>query len=592
MAEKAPVSRISRKKEWNSQVTTLPLDDIKVKNLFKTLHDVVCSACGPNGRSKFFQSSSGGHVTVTSMSSRILHSLSGLSHPILRLILSAVRGHLDNYSDGGLQTTVFLLSLVQSSLDLPIPRALIPQLYQHSLEFLRSHLDSCQWKMKLDFGKMKNMLTIINSIIGTKPTCGLSQSDRQHIGVLIMQAFVKSLPSRTPHQDSSEEVLSPEPIPIVTCEGDSVEDSRILEGVVLRAPDIAIFQHQRKTLVGSTVKVALYNISMAGDTDEWFASDVRTETTSTGDNFSITSAVLRQMIKLADWLIAVGVRVVACQKCVHPALKQYLRDKGAFVIDRLSILHISAVQRLTGAQILSTFREDISEASFGQLDRIDHLILNDKSYIHLLPKSASSQVNTLVLCSPEETSLEELKTACQAAVCALYKTLACPYVVPGAGCLDTHLASVLRRYAQTSGSKVAEEFGCTKGQLIAVINNLAHCLESLAKSLEHDGGGHVTDSIHRHHWSVFPGAITIKPSTPRCLCGFVSRNEIMEWSLMGDLDSCVVGDCTDSVEKELEYRVLDIFSMKMNSLRTAIETANVILRVHCVVCSRISSAVT
>ena len=116
----------------------------------------------------------------------------------------------------------------------------------------------------------------------------------------------------------------------MTSEGDSVEDSRILEGVVLRAPDIAIFQHQRKTLVVSTVKIALYNISMAGDTDEWFASDVRTETTSTGDNFSVTSAVLRQMIKLADWLIAVGVRVVACQKCVHPALKQYLRDKVGF----------------------------------------------------------------------------------------------------------------------------------------------------------------------------------------------------------------------------------------------------------------------
>ena len=48
-------------------------------------------------------------MTVTSTSSRILHSLSGLSHPILRLILSAVRGHLDNYSDGGLQTTVLLL---------------------------------------------------------------------------------------------------------------------------------------------------------------------------------------------------------------------------------------------------------------------------------------------------------------------------------------------------------------------------------------------------------------------------------------------------------------------------------------------------
>ena len=115
----------------------------------------------------------------------------------------------------------------------------------------------------------------------------------------------------------------------MTCEGDSVEESRILEGVVLRAPDIATFQHQGKTLVGNSPKVALYNISMAGDTEEWFAGDVRTETAGTGDKFSITNAVLRQIIKLSDWLVAAGVRVIACQKCVHPFIKTYLRDKAS-----------------------------------------------------------------------------------------------------------------------------------------------------------------------------------------------------------------------------------------------------------------------
>ena len=63
-------------------------------------------------RLKFFQSSSGGHVTVTSTSSKILHSLSGLSHPILRLILAAVQGHLDHYCDGGLQTALLLVRYI------------------------------------------------------------------------------------------------------------------------------------------------------------------------------------------------------------------------------------------------------------------------------------------------------------------------------------------------------------------------------------------------------------------------------------------------------------------------------------------------
>lgn len=46
---------------------------------------------------------------MTSTSSKILHSLSGLSHPILRLILFSIKGHLDNYGDGGLQTALLLV---------------------------------------------------------------------------------------------------------------------------------------------------------------------------------------------------------------------------------------------------------------------------------------------------------------------------------------------------------------------------------------------------------------------------------------------------------------------------------------------------
>ena len=52
--------------------------------------------------------------------------------------------------------------------------------------------------------------------------------------------------------------------------------------------------------------------------------------------------------------------------------------QGAFVVDRVSIVHISAVQRLTGAAILSTFTMDIPESSFGQLQKIEHVVLNDK----------------------------------------------------------------------------------------------------------------------------------------------------------------------------------------------------------------------
>lgn len=588
MEGKSNSSRLSTK---TSQVLVQPLDDSKIRNLLHSLQDVVKSALGPSGRLKFFQTSGGGHVTVTSTSSKILHSLSGLSHPISRLILSAVRGHLDTYNDGGLRTALLMLSLIQSAIDMPIPRVLVTEIFEHSLQVLSDHLQSCVWKMKVDVGHMKSMMSVVNSIVGTKPACHLSESEKQYITVLLIKAFLHSLPSKT-SKDSSCPVLTPLPVQIVTCEGDPVNESKILQGVLLQAPNIPSFRRS-KTLISHPTKVALYNVSMAGDTDEWFGNSVKTEATIFGHDSNIESAVLGQMLKVADWLIDTGVAVVACQKCVHPIVKQYLQDKGAFVIDRVSIVHITAVQRLTGATTLSTFTLDIPVSNFGQLERIDHVVINDKSYIHLFsqPSSQSSPVCTLQLCSPNETFLEELKLVCQASIIALHETLKQPYVVPGAGCLDTHLALMLRMYGSKCSSEKSRDFGCSKGQFMSVINNVALCLESQAKDLEHDGGSDIIDSANHHHWSLPPGALELKPSMPHCMCGLVSHDHSLEWSMMGDAADTLFGDrdmcCAGNSSKIFENVVLDIYSMKMNSYKIAFETANAILRIQSVVCSSV-----
>ena len=127
---------------------------------------------------------------------------------------------------------------------------------------------------------------------------------------------------------------------------------------------------------------------------------------------------------------------------------------------------------------------------------------------------------------------------------------------------------------------------------------MASSLESLARSLEHDGGGHLTDSANQHHWSVPPGAVELKPSMPCCTCGLASRDESMRWNIMGDIGGCVLQDScdgeinhcytADAGEKTFDNSVLDMFSMKTNCYRTAFETANAILRVHCVICSSIA----
>ena len=78
------------------------------------------------------------------------------------------------------------------------------------------------------------------------------------------------------------------------------------------------------------------------------------------------------------------------------------------------------------------------------------------------------------------------------------------------------------------------------------------------------------------------------------MCGLVSRDPGSEWSMMGSYQNSRVdcgGPCQETEEQQqttLENSIMDVYSIKMNSYKTAFETANAILRVESLVCSDVA----
>ena len=113
----------------------------------------------------------------------------------------------------------------------------------------------------------------------------------------------------------------------MACEGSSIQESQLVSGVLLEAPEYPTFMNNH-VFKAEQIKVALYNVSMAGDTQEWFEG-VTTETAPGLFAVNIAGGVLKQMLLVADELTACGVKLVACQKCMHPALKTHLRERAS-----------------------------------------------------------------------------------------------------------------------------------------------------------------------------------------------------------------------------------------------------------------------
>ena len=126
---------------------------------------------------------------------------------------------------------------------------------------------------------------------------------------------MQTLPS--PSQENK-----PHPINFVLCEGLPIEESKVVHGILLESSSPSSTCNTES----KPIKVAVYNISMAGDSEELF-SDVKLETMAACSATCITDGTLRLMTKVVNRLVDLEVGLVACQKCIHPLMKQNLKEK-------------------------------------------------------------------------------------------------------------------------------------------------------------------------------------------------------------------------------------------------------------------------
>ena len=95
-------------------------------------------------------------------------------------------------------------------------------------------------------------------------------------------------------------------------------------------------------------------------------------------SFKIEDDVLRLMMKMVDDMIKHHVQLVACQKIIHPTLQHYITSHNLYFVERLSIFHIEAMQKLTGAKLISSCLAKISEDSYGSLKEMKLLTIQKK----------------------------------------------------------------------------------------------------------------------------------------------------------------------------------------------------------------------
>lgn len=566
------MSRLEAKKP--SICRSDPLTGERARASLAALKGLVTSCYGPAGRLKQLHNGRGGSVVTTSQSAALLAGLP-VSHPVLKVLTAAVGNHVACFSDGGLFTAILCCNLVENVQRLGLAPTTVIKLNKHLLSLCTSYLKSegCACRIPVDFSSTQILLSLVRSILTSKPACMLIAKEVDHISTLILRAFLLTIP-----ENAQEHIILGKSI-IVPLKGQRVIDSAVLPGILIEVSGVQLMKIL-PIKKSDSFKVALFCVSLSGD-----LSDTGEGTLLVSYGVSLENAALDQLFNLGKQLVSDHVDLVLCQKVIHPSLKQFLRTHHVIAVDRIGVSLMEPLSKVTGTWPIGSLGS-ISPSSYGSVKDLCIAKFGCKHFFHLIPNKTT--ICSLLLCNRNDTAWDELKLTCQTALHALQLTIKDPYVLLGGGCTETHLVAYIRHKTHNEPESVLRDERCSQTELQLITEAFCSALESLAGSLEHDGGEILTDSKYGHFWSVqanLPSAVNWPDLPSRCGCGLYSSQEELSWSFLRSArhpfppQTCLSREATGSADT----LTLDCFTAKLSGLQVAVETANLILDLSCVI---------
>ncbi|XP_027549205.1 McKusick-Kaufman/Bardet-Biedl syndromes putative chaperonin isoform X3 [Neopelma chrysocephalum] len=352
-------------------------------------------------------------------------------------------------------------------------------------------------------------------------------------------------------------------------------DSTVLPGLLIETPEIQLGKPLAVKRTGSNmIKIALFCVSMSGDS---FSPEEGTIAVCHG--ISLEMSELNQLLNVGKQLVNDGVGLVVCQKVIHPSLKQYLKENLVMAVDRAGLSLLEPLSRMTGSKPIASIHS-LSPGCYGSLKDVSIERVASKHFVHLIPED--TVICSLILCNRSETAWDELKRVCETAEHVLQLTMKEPLALLGGGCTETHLASYIRYKSSNLSTSTFQDLGCSQTQYQLVADGFCRSLESVARSLNRDGGEILTDVVYGHCWFVpsgFPSVSNWSDVASKCGCGINGNTEDLSWRILeGQSCSPVIQGCPKEPSvKVTDFLTLDCFAAKCSGLQVALETTNLVL---------------
>ena len=487
-----------------------------------------------------------GGIVLTNDGHAILREIE-VAHPAAKSMIELSRTQDEEVGDG--TTTVIILAgemLAQAlpQLERNIHPVVIIQAYKRALSDALAIVEEIS--IPVDTSSDKAMISLIESSIGTKTIARYSElmcslalravrvvsKDATSIANALTNGPVANGPSKSttapsrPHEIDIKRYAKVEKVP-----GGEIEDCRVLDGVMLNK-DITHASMRRKI---ANPRIILLDCPLEYKKGE---SQTNIEISNEESWNRILEIEEEQVKRMCDAILALKPDLVITEKGVSDLAQHHFVKANVTALRRVRKTDNNRVARAVGATIVNRV-DDLTESDVGTGCGLFEIEKIGDEYFTFLTKCENPKACTILLRGPSKDILNEIERNLQDAMSVARNVMFHPRLCPGGGA--TEMAISVRLYQRAKS---------VEGVMQWPYKAVAEAMEVIPRTLIQNAGA----------------------SPIRLLTNLRAKQAEGKSSYGVDGDTGAVVDMK-------EYGIWEPQAVKMQSIKTAVESACLLLRV-------------
>lgn len=499
----------------------------------KAVSDVIRTCLGPKAMLKMLLDPMGGLV-LTNDGHAILREID-VAHPAAKSMLELSRTQDEEVGDG--TTTVIILAgdilahcapyLIEKNIHPVIIIQALKRALSDALEVIK------QVSRPVDVENDSAMKKLIKASIGTKyvnhwseKMCDLALNAVKTVRIELGQVS---------EGEPSFEIDTKRYVRVEKIPGGDVLDSRVLKGVLLNKDVV----HPKMSRMVQNPRVVLLDCPLEYKKGE---SQTNIEISKEEDWNRILQIEEEQVQYMCEQILAVKPSVVITEKGVSDLAQHYLLKGGCSVLRRVKKSDNNRISRVTGATIVNRI-EDLKESDVGTQCGLFKVEMIGDEYFTFLDECQDPKACTIMLRGGSKDILNEIERNLQDAIAVARNVMLSPSLSPGGGATEMAVSV-----------KLAERAKQLEGVQQWPYQAVADAMECIPRTLIQNAGGNpirVLSQLRAKH-------------------------------AQGLYSTGIDGDLGKPVDME-EYGIWEPEVIKQQSIKTAIESACLLLRVDDIV---------